>query len=79
MENDILQVANEMQINIQAEGDAIEKYGIALRVVNDSNLDQNSKDEIYEEIIEIIGDEMNHIDKLKKLYTLLTGIEPNKD
>ena len=34
---------------------------------------------IVDIINEIISDELNHANKLLELYTMLTGIEPNKD
>lgn len=79
MDNDILVVANEMQANIEAEADAIHKYGLALECVDKSTLDEATKDKVNENIAEIISDELNHIKRLYELYSLLTGIEPNKD
>ena len=41
---------------------------------------QNLKKEKFEsEIYEIIGDELNHQERLKMLYSLITGIKENKD
>ena len=79
MDEDILEVANEMQKNIVAEADAIHKYDDALKIVLASQLDQNTIAEITNNISEIISDELNHMEKLQKIYVLLTGIEPNKD
>ena len=76
---DILDVANEMQINIVAEADAIHKYDNALKVIDESELDQETKIETINKISEIISDELNHIEKLKEIYVSLTGIEPNKN
>lgn len=79
MDEDILEVASEMQKNIVAEADAIHKYDDALKIVLASQLDQNTIAEITNNISEIISDELNHMERLQKIYVLLTGIEPNKD
>ena len=72
-------VANDIQYNITAEADAIEKYNRLLELVAESDLPKMKKETIQSNIFEIIGDELNHQSKLKDLYTLVTGIKENKE
>lgn len=72
-------VATDIQYNITAEADAIEKYNRLLQMVKDSDLPKNQKEVIQSNVYEIIGDELNHQERLQSLYTLVTGIKPDKD
>lgn len=72
-------VATDVQQNVVAEADAIEKYNHLLELVADSDIPQNKKEVIRSNIYEIIGDELNHQTRLKELYTLITGIKESKD
>lgn len=70
-------LADEIQRNITAEADAIEKYNFLLSVVDKSEVSQLKKETLQARIYEIIGDELNHQSVLKELYTLVTGIKEN--
>lgn len=72
-------VATDIQQNIIAEADAIEKYNRLLELVEDSDVSENKKEIIKSNVYEIIGDELNHQSRLKELYTLITGIKESKD
>lgn len=72
-------VATEIQYNVTAEADAIEKYNHLLQFVRDSDLPKNQKEVIESNVYEIISDELNHQERLQSLYTLVTGIKPDKD
>lgn len=72
-------VATDIQYNITAEADAIEKYNHLLQLVKDSDLSKSQKETIESNVYEIIGDELNHQERLQSLYTLVTGIKPDKD
>jgi len=72
-------VATDIQQNIIAEADAIEKYNRLLELVTDSDVPENKKEVVRSNIYEIIGDELNHQSRLKELYTLITGIKESKD
>lgn len=72
-------VADDIQRNITAEADAIEKYNHLLDLIKDSDLSANKKEVLNSNIYEIIGDELNHQTRLQELYTLVTGIKESKD
>lgn len=72
-------VATDIQSNITAEADAIEKYNALLKLVEKSDISQNKKEVINSVVYEIIGDELNHQTRLQELYTLVTGIKESKD
>lgn len=72
-------VATDIQYNVTAEADAIEKYNRLLELVKNSDLPKNQKEVIQNNVYEIIGDELNHQERLQQLYTLVTGIKPDKD
>lgn len=74
-----LHFADTIQFNVKAEADAIENYNQLLRQLNDVELSKDQRLFVEKEIYEIIGDELNHIERLKMLYTLITGIETSKD
>lgn len=78
-EVDKMGVATDIQYNITAEADAIEKYNHLLELVDDSDIPKNKKEIIKSNIYEIIGDELNHQTRLRELYSLVTGIKENKD
>ena len=42
-------------------------------------LSKAQKETIESEVYEIIGDELNHQDRLKSLYSLVTSIKEQKD
>ena len=74
-----LDVAHEVQENNEAEADAIKDYTRLLESIDSSELDETDKEFCRETINEIVADEMNHQEKLAMLYSMLTGIMPNKD
>jgi len=67
--NDIAAVLAE---NNKGEQEAIEGYYKLLTL-------PNLCAELYNDILEIISDEMNHSKKLSNWVTRLTGVEPAKD
>lgn len=72
-------IAKMVQFNNKAEAQAIEDYSDFLKSVVESELDESFKNYIVSVISEIIGDELNHQEKLQEIYTALTNIEPNKE
>lgn len=74
-----LRLSNEIQSNITAEADAIEKYNFLLAVIDESDLPSAKKEVLQSRVYEIVGDELNHQTVLKELYTLVTGIKENKE
>lgn len=74
-----LAVAHEVQENNEAEADAIKGYTRLLDSIDSSELDETDKEFCTAAINEIVADEMNHQEKLAMLYSMLTGIMPNKD
>ena len=50
-----------------------------LQRYNNSDLSKAKKEVFESEIYEIIGDELNHEDRLKMLYSMTTGIKENKE
>ena len=83
MEEDIkinkLNIANIIEENMKAEADAITDYNNFLQCLKNSTLSKTQKEAIEKEIYEIIGDELNHQDRLKMLYTMVTSIKENKE
>ena len=76
----LYEIASLIQVNNKDEALAISGYSQLLdRVVNCKELADKEKAEISFNIREIIADELNHQEKLQKLYTMLTLIKPNKD
>lgn len=71
-------LADEIQSNITAEADAIEKYNYLLSVIENSDVSKIKKETLQARVYEIIGDELNHQSVLKELYTLVTGIKENE-
>lgn len=76
---DLLELAQGCAYNDRFEADAIQKYTEFLRMIAESEIDENDKNEMTEQIEEIISDELNHQNKLREIYTRLTNIMPNKD
>jgi len=64
------EIAALLSRNNKGEQDAIDGY---FQLLNEPNLPA----ELYDDIAEIISDEMNHSHKLSMWATKLTGIEPN--
>lgn len=75
----LLEIAKGCAYNDKAEADAVQKYTEFIKIVQDSILDSDDKEEIIGQLREIISDELNHQEKLHEIFTKLTGIEPNKD
>lgn len=59
----------EVAKNIEAEADAIEKYSELLAVADNEIDEFNDLEFVHSEIAEIISDELNHIDRLKRQKT----------
>ena len=76
---DILEIAKEMEFNEKAEAQAVLDYTETINKVMASDIEEETKSVVIENIREIIADELNHQMKLGELYVLLTGIEPNKN
>ena len=76
---DKMDIANLLQFNDKEEANAIINYNDLLEAVKNSNLSKSKKEVIQSEIYEIIGDELNHQERLKMLYSLVTEIKENKD
>lgn len=72
-------IATEIQSNIQAEATAIQDYDCLLRNLRKSDLSKTQIAFIESEVAEIIGDELNHQDRLKRLYSAVSGIKENKE
>lgn len=72
-------VAKLVQNNIKAEADAINDYTSFLKVLGESDLSKTTKDIVESQIYEIISDELNHQERLRLLYTYITGIKTNKN
>ena len=74
-----IDIGTLLQYNEKSEANAIIDYNDLLNAVKKSDLTKNKKDIIESVVYEIIGDELNHQDRLKMLYSLVTGIKENKD
>ena len=74
-----MDIANLIEFNDKEEANAIINYNDLLTAVNNSDLPKSTKERIESEIYEIIGDELNHQERLKMLYSLVTSIKENKD
>ena len=80
MNSENLELAKEIEFNEKAEAQAILDYTEFLRKLDTlPNIDGLDKEFIKDTISEIISDELNHQEKLKMLYTMLTRIKANKD
>lgn len=69
----------EVAKNIEAEADAIEKYSELLAVADNEIDEVNDLEFVHREIAEIISDELNHIDRLKRMFSHFSGIETAED
>ena len=75
-----IDMANELQYNIKAEANAITDYNRLLDMVNKAeDIKGDQKLAIIGAVYEIIGDELNHQNVLKDLYSLITGIKAKTD
>lgn len=72
-------LASLCQFNEKAEADAITYYNDFLQALAASDIPKAKKMVIESEIYEIISDELNHQEKLRSIYTAITGIKANKD
>lgn len=72
-------IAKMVQFNNKSEAQAIEDYTDFLKLVVESEIDEDYKKYIVSVINEIVSDELNHQEKLQEIYTALTNIEPNKE
>lgn len=77
--NDILKIAKSLQDNNIKEADAVSYYTETLSMIADSNLDEEKKKVVVDNLSEIIADELNHQKLLEELYTYLTSIEAKED
>lgn len=73
------EIANLIEENDKDEADAIMSYNHLLEAVRNSELSRSEQEIIESEIYEIIGDELNHQERLKMLYSVVTKIKENKD
>lgn len=74
-----MEIANLIEFNDKEEANAIMNYNDLLTAVRNSDLSKNKVEKIESEIYEIIGDELNHQERLKMLYSLVTNIKQQKD
>jgi indole-3-glycerol phosphate synthase len=74
-----MEIASLVEFNDKEEANAIINYNELLTAVKNSDLTKSQKEKFESEIYEIIGDELNHQERLKMLYSLITGIKENKD
>lgn len=74
-----MEIANLIEFNDKEEANAIINYNELLTAVRNSDLSKNKVEKIESEIYEIIGDELNHQERLKMLYSLVTNIKQQKD
>jgi transcriptional regulator with AAA-type ATPase domain len=79
IKKDKMDIANLIEFNDKEEANAIINYNELLEAVKNSDLTKSQKERIESEVYEIIGDELNHQERLKMLYSLITGIKENKD
>lgn len=73
------EIANLIEDNDKDEADAIKSYNYLLEATKNSDLPKTKKEIIENEIYEIIGDELNHQQRLKMLYSVVTEIKENKN
>ena len=76
---DKMDIANLIEFNDKEEANAIVNYNELLEATKNSTLTKAQKERVESEIYEIIGDELNHQERLKALYVLITRIKENKD
>ena len=76
---DKMDIADLIEQNDKDEANAIISYNYLLEAVKQSDLSKGKKEAIENEVYEIIGYELNHQERLKMLYSLVTDIKANKD
>ena len=74
-----MEIANLVEFNDKEEANAIINYNELLTEVKNSDLTKSQKERFESEIYEIIGDERNHQERLKMLYSLITGIKESEE
>ena len=74
-----MEIADLVEFNDKEEANAIINYNELLTAVKNSDLTKSQKEKFESEIYEIIGDELNHQERLKMLYSLITDIKENKE
>ena len=74
-----MEIANLVEFNDKEEANAIINYNELLTAVKNSDLTKSQKEKFESEIYEIIGDELNHQERFKMLYSLITDIKENKE
>lgn len=74
-----MEIADLVEFNDKEEANAIINYNELLTAVKNSDLTKSQKERFESEIYEIIGDELNHQERLKMLYSLITDIKENKE
>ena len=74
-----MEIANLVEFNDKEEANAIINYNELLTAVKNSDLTKSQKERFESEIYEIIGDELNHQERLKMLYSLITGIKESEE
>lgn len=74
-----MEIANLVEFNDKEEANAIINYNELLTAVKNSDLTKSQRDRFESEIYEIIGDELNHQERLKMLYSLITDIKESKE
>ena len=74
-----MDIANLIQFNDKEEANAIINYNDLLTAAKSSDLSKAQMERLEAEIYEIIGDELNHQERLKMLYSLITSIKEQED
>ena len=74
-----MEIANLVEFNDKEEANARINYNELLTAVKNSDLTKSQKERFESEIYEIIGDELNHQERLKMLYSLITGIKESEE
>lgn len=74
-----MEIANLVEFNDKEEANAIINYNELLTAVKNSDLTKSQQERFESEIYEIIGDELNHQERLKMLYSLITGIKESEE
>ena len=74
-----MDIANLIQFNDMEEANAVINYNDLLTAAKNSDLSKSQMERLETEIYEIIGDELNHQERLKMLYSLITSIKEQED
>lgn len=74
-----MDIANLIEFNDKEEANAIINYNDLLTAAKNSDLSKAQMERLEAEIYEIIGDELNHQERLKMLYSLITSIKEQED